>query len=63
MQNHGIKPVEIWIKGVDTKRFSPDSFCIDMRDKLSNHEPKNKILLYAGRLAAEKKYIRYFAAC
>lgn len=47
--------VHVWKRGVDTALFHPNKFDETMRDKLTNGRPQKKILLYAGRLAAEKE--------
>lgn len=50
----GIKRVRVWPQGVDARRFRPDRASRDWRIKLSDGRPDQKILLYVGRLAAEK---------
>jgi len=52
----GCERVEVWRKGIDTDVFSPD-FNVDneeMRAKLTGGEPERPLLLYVGRLGAEK---------
>jgi glycosyltransferase involved in cell wall biosynthesis len=54
LEAHGIKRVELWPGGVDTCRFRPGRACAAMRARLSNGHPQDPLLLYVGRLSAEK---------
>ncbi|MFC2947107.1 glycosyltransferase family 4 protein [Virgibacillus sediminis] len=47
--------VHVWKRGVDTEMFHPDRFDSDMRERLSGGQPEKKLLLFVGRLAAEKE--------
>ncbi|MFC3038786.1 glycosyltransferase family 4 protein [Virgibacillus xinjiangensis] len=47
--------VHVWKRGVDTELFHPDKYDKAMRDKLSGGQPEKKLLLFVGRLAAEKE--------
>ncbi len=53
--NHGIERVDLWQRGVDTDLFQPDLTCPKMRDKLSQGHPDAPLLLYVGRVSAEKE--------
>ncbi|TFD99977.1 glycosyltransferase family 1 protein [Jeotgalibacillus sp. R-1-5s-1] len=44
-----------WKRGVDTKQFHPSFFSQDMRNRLSNGQPEQTLLLFVGRLAPEKE--------
>jgi glycosyltransferase involved in cell wall biosynthesis len=52
---HGIERVNLWQRGVDTEMFHPDLASREMRSRLSQNHPESPLLLYVGRLSAEKK--------
>lgn len=58
LTSHGIERVEVWQKGVDTELFHPDLTSWEMRSHLSQGHPDSPILLYVGRLSAEKEIDR-----
>lgn len=53
--NHGIERVDLWQRGVDTDSFHPDLASVEMRNKLSQGHPDAPLLLYVGRVSAEKE--------
>ncbi|GFE69962.1 glycosyltransferase [Chroococcus sp. FPU101] len=53
--NHGIERVDLWQKGVDTELFQPHLASDQMRWRLSQGHPKSPLLLYVGRVSAEKQ--------
>ncbi len=55
LQGHGIERVDLWQRGVDTETFQPHLASVEMRSKLSQGHPDRTILLYVGRLSAEKE--------
>jgi glycosyltransferase involved in cell wall biosynthesis len=55
---HGIERVDLWQRGVDTETFHPDLASREMRHHLSQGHPDSKLLLYVGRLGAEKEIER-----
>ncbi|MEH2195116.1 MAG: glycosyltransferase family 1 protein [Nostoc sp.] len=55
---HGIERVDLWQRGVDTELFHPDLANVEMRSRLSQNHPKSPLLLYVGRLSAEKEIER-----
>lgn len=55
---HGIERVEVWQKGVDTELFHPSLASQEMRSHLSQGHPEKPLLLYVGRLSAEKEIDR-----
>ncbi|WP_077324669.1 glycosyltransferase family 4 protein [Virgibacillus siamensis] len=55
LEQHGIERVHVWKRGVDTELFHPNKYHKEMRDKLTNNQPEKRLLLYVGRLAAEKE--------
>jgi glycosyltransferase involved in cell wall biosynthesis len=58
LTSHGIERVEVWQKGVDTELFQPDLASQAVRSHLSQGSPESPILLYVGRLSAEKEIDR-----
>jgi glycosyltransferase involved in cell wall biosynthesis len=56
--NHGIERVDLWQRGVDTEMFQPHLASNQMRSRLSNGNPDNPLLLYVGRVSAEKEIDR-----
>jgi glycosyltransferase involved in cell wall biosynthesis len=54
----GIERVDLWQRGVDTETFRPDLVRREMRDRLSQGHPDAPLLLYVGRLSAEKEVHR-----
>ncbi|AUT03115.1 glycosyl transferase [Nostoc sp. CENA543] len=58
LSSHGIERVDLWQRGVDTELFHPDLASLEMRDRLSQNHPESPLLLYVGRLSAEKEIER-----
>jgi glycosyltransferase involved in cell wall biosynthesis len=58
LTNHGIERVDLWQRGVDTELFHPDRASQEMRSRLSQNHPDSPLLLYVGRLSAEKEIER-----
>ena len=54
LRQQGLKRVELWQKGVDTETFSPDKATPQMRARLTQGHPEDKLMVYIGRLSAEK---------
>lgn len=52
---HGINRVDLWQRGVDTEMFQPHLASKTMRSRLSNGHPEAPLLLYVGRVSAEKQ--------
>lgn len=55
LDNHGIERLDLWQRGVDTEMFQPSLASGEMRDRLSQGHPDCNLLLYVGRLGAEKE--------
>ncbi len=55
LRSHGIERVDLWQKGVDTERFHPRFQNRKMRSHLSQGHEDCVLLLYVGRLSAEKE--------
>ncbi|WP_114855056.1 glycosyltransferase family 1 protein [Brachybacterium sp. YJGR34] len=51
--SHGVENVELWRRGVDTSLFSPSLRSETLRAKYA--APGEKLVVYVGRLAAEKQ--------
>jgi glycosyltransferase involved in cell wall biosynthesis len=55
---HGVERVRVWQRGVDTDLFRPELKSQGMRDRLTQGHPEAPLLLYIGRLSAEKEVDR-----
>jgi len=58
LSSHGIERVKVWQRGVDTEMFRPQPANRAMRDRLTQGHPDDPLLLYVGRLGAEKEIDR-----
>jgi glycosyltransferase involved in cell wall biosynthesis len=58
LTEHGIERVDLWQRGVDTELFQPHLASQEMRSRLSQGHPDSPLLLYVGRLSAEKEIDR-----
>ncbi|MCA1993166.1 MAG: glycosyltransferase family 1 protein [Coleofasciculus sp. S288] len=58
LRAHGIERLDLWQRGVDTETFHPSLASQEMRSHLSQGHPENPLLLYVGRLGAEKEIER-----
>jgi len=54
LETHGIGHLALWERAVDSKLFNPAAKSAEMRNRLSGGEPEKRLLLYVGRLSAEK---------
>ena len=55
LQAQGIPRVDVWRKGIDTERFHPNFRDDAMRERLTNHKAGDFLMVYVGRLGAEKR--------
>jgi phosphatidylinositol alpha 1,6-mannosyltransferase len=55
LSRQGFERVRVWSRGVDTQRFSPAFSDPIMRLRLSGGQPCERLLIYVGRLSAEKR--------
>jgi glycosyltransferase involved in cell wall biosynthesis len=55
LTSHGIERVALWQRGVDTELFQPNLVSREMRSHLTDGHPDCPLLLYVGRLSAEKE--------
>jgi len=53
--DNGIPRVDVWRKGIDTERFDPKFRNADMRNIMSDGNPDDFLMVYVGRLGAEKR--------
>ena len=59
LESKGIKRTALWQRGVDTETFKPEFRNQKMRNKLlGKYSDKNSLLIYVGRLSAEKQIER-----
>lgn len=56
--NAGVKRVGVWQKGINAERFSPSFRDPEMRKRLSQGDVDAPLLVYVGRIGAEKKINR-----
>ncbi len=58
LEDRGVRRVELWPRGVDTQLFHPRRASEEMRARLTQGHPEEKLLIYVGRLSAEKEIER-----
>lgn len=58
LKSHGVEVVDLWQRGVDTEQFHPRFRSAAMRERLTQGHPHDRLLLYVGRLSAEKEIQR-----
>jgi glycosyltransferase involved in cell wall biosynthesis len=59
LSDKGIQHTALWQRGVDTELFRPEMACAAMRERLhGHHDDTGHLLLYIGRLSAEKQIER-----
>jgi glycosyltransferase involved in cell wall biosynthesis len=58
LSQKGINSVNLWQRGVDIDSFQPQFASAEMRHRLSQGQPERPLLLYIGRLSAEKEIDR-----
>lgn len=55
MERIGINNVRLWKRGVNADKFNPRFRSSEMRNRLSDGHPDETLLIYVGRLGAEKQ--------
>ena len=55
MERIGIRNVRLWRRGVNAEKFNPRFRSAAMREMLSDGHPDDTLLIYVGRLGAEKQ--------
>lgn len=58
LEARGIHRVHLWRRGVDTELFHPGKASAEMRVRLTAGHPEDRLLVYIGRLSAEKEIER-----
>lgn len=58
LRAHGVERLDLWQRGVDTETFRRELASREMRSRLSQGHPDSPLLLYVGRLSAEKEIDR-----
>jgi glycosyltransferase involved in cell wall biosynthesis len=58
LHHHGIEDLALWERAVDSNLFGPGARTAETRNLLSDGEPEKPLLLYVGRLSAEKEVSR-----
>ncbi len=58
LASHGIERLDLWQRGVDTDMYQPNLASAKMRSRLTQGNPDAPLLLYVGRLSAEKEIDR-----
>jgi glycosyltransferase involved in cell wall biosynthesis len=58
LEKKGIRRVRLWRRGVDTELFHPSRASAAMRVRLTGGHSESRLLLYVGRLSAEKEVER-----
>lgn len=53
-KEYGFRDLAVWPKAVDTVGYHPDKFSEAMREKLTGGNPDAPLLIYVGRISAEK---------
>jgi sulfoquinovosyltransferase len=55
LASNGVPRVEVWRKGIDTVRFHPKFKSEEMRNKMTNDNPHDFLIVSVGRLGQEKR--------
>lgn len=52
---NGVPRVEVWRKGIDTVRFHPRFKSQTMRERMTDNNPDDFLMVYVGRVGGEKR--------
>lgn len=50
----GFARVDLWPKAIDTVNYRPDAASREMRERLTDRHPDDKLMVYVGRMSKEK---------
>ena len=53
-KGYGFRDLAVWPKAVDTVGYHPDNYSAEMRSTLTDGNPDAPLLIYVGRMSAEK---------
>lgn len=53
-RGYGFRDLAVWPKAVDTVGYHPDNYSAEMRHTLTDGNPDAPLLIYVGRMSAEK---------
>ncbi len=53
-KGYGFRDLAVWPKAVDTVGYHPDNYSAEMRHTLTDGNPDAPLLIYVGRMSAEK---------
>lgn len=59
-EEYGIPNVRLWPKAVDTESFTPEARTQEARARLTGGHPEDPLVLFVGRISAEKSVERCF---
>lgn len=59
-EEYGIPNVRLWPKAVDTESFTPEARTQEARARLTGGHPEDPLVLFVGRISAEKSVKRCF---
>ena len=59
-EKYGIPNVRLWPKAVDTESFTPEARTQEARARLTGGHPEDPLVLFVGRISAEKSVERCF---
>jgi len=52
---NGVPRVDVWRKGIDTIRFNPKFKSAEMRERMTEGNPDDFLMVYVGRVGSEKR--------
>lgn len=55
LSSHGLPRIEVWRKGIDTIKFQPKFKSDEMRNRMTEGNPDDFLMVYVGRLGTEKR--------
>lgn len=55
LEANGVPRVDVWRKGIDVEKFNPKFKSASMRERMTDGNPDDFLLIYVGRLGFEKR--------